>query len=161
MKDNMRSEEFHPDGTYVKASLDDAAKDRIYELMDALNLNNRVPRDDLHTTIMYSRKPCPDAIEMNGTAVPFRAKISDFKIWEDRGSGSNCLVAVVECDPLRNIHEHMHLKYDATYDFPEFIPHITLSYDCGDLQPELPAEDYIVKYTTLSVKPLKPLWTGD
>ena len=67
------------------------------------------------------------------------------------------LVAVVDCDQLKNIHTHMHLKYKATYDFPEYVPHITLSYDCGNNQFVLPVEDYIVKYTTLSVKPLKPL----
>ena len=157
----MRSNELHPDGTYTKVLLDDAAKDRIYELMDALNLSNRVPKEDLHTTIMYSRKPCPNAMEMDGIATPFRGKVSDLKTWENRGTGGNCLVAVIDCDPLRNIHEYMHLKYEATYDFPEYISHITLSYDCGDTLLELPPEDYIVKYTTLSVKPLKPLWTGD
>ncbi len=29
--------------------------------------------------------------------------------------------------------------HDATYDFPEYIPHITLSYDLGDMPlPKLP-----------------------
>lgn len=153
----MRAGELHPDGTYIKASLDDAAKERIYELINELNLDNHVTKDDLHTTVMYSRKPCPAAMEMHGTAIPFRAKISELKTWEDRGTGANCLVAVVDCDQLKNIHTHMHLKYEATYDFPEYVPHITLSYDCGNNQFVLPVEDYIVKYTTLSVKPLKPL----
>jgi 2'-5' RNA ligase len=157
----MRADELHPDGTYAKAVLDNDSKDRIYELMDAIHLTSRVPKEDLHTTIMYSRKPCPKAMEMNGTAIPFRGKISGFNVWEDRGTKQTCLVAVVDCDFLRSVHEYMQKTYDAVYDFPKFIPHITLSYDGGDNKYNMPSDDYIVKYTVLNIKPLRPIKTED
>jgi hypothetical protein len=152
----MRIEELHPDGTYAVANLTDDSKDKIYKLIDILNLKNRVPKDKLHTTVMYSTKPCPTAMEMNGVELSFKGKIIDLKIW-DNDDETKCLVAKLNCYPLENLHKFLQAKYNATYDFPEYIPHITLSYNCGKDFYTLPTyDDYIVEYTTLNIKPIKP-----
>ena len=42
-------------------------------------------------------------------------------------------------------------EYKTTYDFPEYIPHITLTYDAGDFDPssytgDLPEIEYASEY---------------
>jgi len=41
------------------------------------------------------------------------------------------LVAALDSDYLRDKHQTT-LDHGATYDFPEYIPHVTLSYNVGD-----------------------------
>jgi len=49
------------------------------------------------------------------------------------------LVLKVESDWLLKRHDYLMVVHDAIYDYPEYIPHITLSYDIGDMpQPEFP-----------------------
>ena len=38
----------------------------------------------------------------------------------------------LDSSDLRERHEFLMKEHKATYDFPEYIPHITLSYDIGD-----------------------------
>lgn len=44
-----------------------------------------------------------------------------------------CLVIKLESEYLTNRHKELMKNYPSlTYDYPEYIPHITLSYDIGD-----------------------------
>lgn len=43
------------------------------------------------------------------------------------------LVLLIECEELHNRHEFLMKEHDASYDYPTYKPHITLSYDAGEV----------------------------
>ena len=45
----------------------------------------------------------------------------------------NALVLKYECHELSERFDEIISEYDATWEYPSFIPHITLSYNIGDL----------------------------
>ena len=44
------------------------------------------------------------------------------------------LVIKLDCPYLLERHKYLMQKYDLTYDYNEYIPHITLSYDIGEME---------------------------
>ena len=64
--------------------------------------------------------------------LPINAETAGLKIFKQQ-NGKNCLVTVLKSKDLTAHHETIMDKYGATYDFDTYIPHITLSYDIGDL----------------------------
>lgn len=80
----------------------------------------------LHCTVIYSRKPCPDMInDIDRQAV----HLASFLSWEvfTGSDGSDVLVMVLKCPSLVARHKYLMRKHEATYDFPEYHPHITVS----------------------------------
>lgn len=120
-------------GTYAGAHFDDDTKERIKTFMEENEIPNPVPANKLHTTILYSRKHCPDYKPAG--EIDFNGKPIEFVIWEGQ-DGNNCLVLRYECEELVKRHEELMDEHDATYDFDEYNPHITLSYNAGDLDPK-------------------------
>ena len=116
-------------GTYAAAKFNEDTLDRLEELQKFYALPNPVPRDKMHSTILYSR-----------VYVPFKPEdgeilLSDmcrFKIFETQ-SGSRALVLAYDSEYMQFRHD-VGMALGATYDFPEYIPHITLSYDIGSLK---------------------------
>lgn len=59
-------------------------------------------------------------------------KPTDLDIWFGE-SGERCLVLKYDCPELCIRHKYLMETHNATYDFPDFTPHITLSYDMCDV----------------------------
>jgi len=102
-------------GTYSSVLLDQNSKN----LIASLNVQNPVEQDKLHCTIMYSRKPVPDAYTLL-PFLPITAKAKGYAIFGE------CLVLLLESDALHELHKDT-MDMGATYDYSEYIPHITLS----------------------------------
>ena len=60
-------------------------------------------------------------------------QLEKFEIWKTRDTGKNCLVLKYKCPALVKRHKFLMKEHKATFDFDEFIPHITLSYDINDM----------------------------
>jgi hypothetical protein len=155
----MRADDLHADGTYAELVLDDASREKLNALADRLGITNKIDPAEMHTTVIYSRKPCPGAMSLHGTATPYRGVVKGLKTWPTQ-KGTNCLVAEIDATAIDQLHQHMRDQYGATHDYPEFTPHVTLSYDCGDQELTLPPGEHTVGYTTLHVKPLEPKWSA-
>ena len=67
-----------------------------------------------------------DVGEDLGTAEPLK-----FHIFETADK-KRALVVVLKSEYLVNRHKELMTNYNLTYDFDEYIPHITLSYDIGN-----------------------------
>ena len=122
-----------PDGTYVAAVLSKASKKKVKELMINLGLTNRVSSDKMHITIIYSRKYVPE-LEANNNLYPMSASPIGLEVFDMR-NGKRTLVLRIKSNPLTKRHNDIMDKYGTTYDFPEYNPHITLSYDIGEFDP--------------------------
>lgn len=113
-------------GTYVACTYTKETIDALCELQRVYEVPNPVPPEDFHTTIEYSRVYVPFPCE---TGLRFLANHGWLETW-DVSDGTRCLVLRFESDHLQERHE-IGRCLGATYDFPTYKPHITLSYNVG------------------------------
>lgn len=119
-------------GTYVAVKYSAAFSRSLRNQMKQLGVPNIIDIDKIHSTLIYSR------VELNGfkpmggmrltfddnTVIPHTFKTS---------SGKTAFVLKLKPNWYILRHKQIMKEYpEATYDFDEYIPHITVSYDVGD-----------------------------
>lgn len=135
-------------GTYAGLRFSDSSNDAIINLVKLLKLPNPIKKDEIHMTLLYSRKYLPNykplgIIPEDVSGIPF-----EFHVF-DTFDKKRALVLKLDCTWAINRHNELMNTHKASYDYPEYIPHLTLSYDIGDLEiPEfknIPMELQIVR----------------
>lgn len=112
---------------FVGVRLDGPSTHEIMKLTKGID--NRTSLGDVHITVAYSKKPI--ALKALGKLEPpVSVKAKHYSIFKTQ-TGENCLVLEVESQGLIDRHNEIMNDYGASYDFPEYKPHVTLSYDCG------------------------------
>ncbi len=115
-------------GTYAAVKFSDTTLDFLEELQNKLQLFDPVPRDKLHSTICFSR------VKINYMPITEKMPIGTpaaLGVFEH--NNKRALVLILDSSYLNMRHEYA-MILGATYDFPEYKPHITLSYDIGALK---------------------------
>ena len=120
-------------GTYFDINTVESIRDYITE--------NKIPKpvnlSKLHTTLLYSRKFLPDYKAAGKYETPMIGTPTELVVWKTKGDDgsepANCLVMKYECPDLVKRHQELMKTHGATYDYDEYNPHITLSYDIGDM----------------------------
>lgn len=127
-----------PDGSYVAVRYDEESKDALYEFAKNLNLPNLLPKEKYHTTLIYSRKYNPN-IKIDQSLYPLKVKGNELHVFETQ---DNKRAAVMKFDSKELVERHNFLmsEYQLEYDYDEYIPHITLSYDIGDMDLDFSGE---------------------
>ena len=114
-------------GTYVGLSVLYPGNELLYQhcIDNGINVSKPMFDKKLHTTLIYSRKFCPH-IE----AVPTLKHIAQFLSYDVFTSqeGDNVLVMKLNAPSISARHLKLMQQHQATYDYPEYLPHITLSY---------------------------------
>ena len=137
----MKSSEFiiedKQKGTYAAVSFSDDTKNAIKEYIDENDIPNGTPADKFHSTLLYSKRYCPN-YEPQGKLEPmWEGAAGKFHVWEgqpdDDGHKPNCLVMEFNCAKLNARHKELMDEHNATFDFPEYKTHITFSYDIGEM----------------------------
>lgn len=123
--------ELQQKGTYAGVYFDLATVNTLCKYIKDNKIPNAVPPEKLHTTLLYSRRYCPNYKPTGKISPPLIGIPSEFKIWKTQ-NGKNALVLTYECKELVNRHKQLIYKHNATHDHPEYQPHITLSYNVGD-----------------------------
>lgn len=140
-------------GTYVCATFNQAS----VNILANWCYENDVPKPNvtiskLHSTILYSRKNVPNVPSLEILAKQIRVSADHLEIW-DTTSGkfgiSRALILVLHAPEFIKIHEKFIKEKNATHDFPDYTPHITLSYDIG--WKELSAFGKIPKFNLTAV----------
>lgn len=142
-KEEEKKEEL---GTYAGVRFDDDTIKRIKAYAIDNEIPDRLESRKLHTTLLYSKKHLPDYVASGDLDEPLIGKPTGFDVWEsqpdDEGIKSNCLILLYDCSELVKRHKDLMSQHEAEYDFDEYKPHITLSYNIGDLDvSKLNAED--------------------
>ena len=92
--------------------------------------------DKRTTRLLYSRKYCPDYKPAGKLDKPLIGTGSGFEVWDsqadDDGHVAKCLVMCYDCPDLIKRHKELMKEHGASYDFDEYKPHITFSYDIND-----------------------------
>ena len=116
-------------GVYVAVKYKDSAKEQIDNFIKTNNIKNPVRTDSLHSTIIYSTKY--DNIVELGDMMQVPVEIFKFEVWKTQ-DGKSALVGKLFAPDLIKRHLELMSNHDLTYDYPEYKPHITISYDVGD-----------------------------
>lgn len=123
-------------GTYVSVKLDPASSKKLYAFAEKSGITDLVPKSDYHCTLVYSKHGIPEA-EKEDLNLPITAKISGFELFDTKLSETGkCLVARLDSSDLVKAHRMYHTKYPAVYTFPEYKPHVTISYNYDGPLPE-------------------------
>lgn len=112
-------------GIYVAAHYTDETADRLREFQDSLDIPNPSDPDDFHTTIVYSKRRIHWRCE-HDCHWPVTPK--GWAVWKDRDGKKSTLVMLVESPYLRTRFK-LAMDRGASYDFPDYNPHISFSYD--------------------------------
>lgn len=122
------------DGTFAGVHFSDASVQALQAFAEANNIPNPTPSDEYHATLLFSSTPIKDykpwgSYKQALTAIPKYATIF--------GDGDEkALVIVLDAPGLVKRHKYLMSKHpEATWDHDEFIPHVTLSYDAGETDP--------------------------
>lgn len=128
----LKGEDEKQQGTYVAVKFDDDTIKRLESYIKDNDIPNAVKSSKFHTTVIYSRKYCPDLKSKGKMETEWVGKPKKLEIWENGDKTSKCLVLTYDCPELSKRHKQLMTDHKATYDFPDYKPHVTLSYDVGD-----------------------------
>lgn len=117
---------------YVAVKPDNKTVQMIDRLIDRYQIPKPIPSHKFHCTLIYSRKPTLEPVDQIHRI--YKATINKFDIFNTR-DGKRCLVLKLSSTDLQVRHKELMTELDASYDFPTYIPHITMSYDVGDFDP--------------------------
>lgn len=131
-------------GTYAGVRFDPLTVRDLMIMQDMLNLPNRLDPEKFHSTLLFSRKPLPNYVPFGHYPVSPTSDTNQFELKVFKtGSGKNALVLAYDSSFLSNRHKELMKEHGGTWDHPSFIPHITLSYDIGDMNVELGPTSFI------------------
>lgn len=121
-------------GVYVAVTYNQSAQDDLLDFIKEYNIPSTLKAEDFHTTLIYSRKyadikDLEDNME-DSEIVAYPKELHVFETFDKK----RALVIKLDCSYLEERHKYLMKKYNLTYDYDEYIPHITLSYDIGNME---------------------------
>jgi hypothetical protein len=124
------NEKYGSAGTYAAMTFTHTSELNIRKFLVQNDVPNPVPKDKLHVTLLYSRKPMVGYTPTGTLNEPMKVRVIGFDVW-DTQDGKKALVARLDAPKLVIRHKVLMQKYDGTFDFDEYRPHFTMSYDVG------------------------------
>ena len=115
-------------GMYMAVDFTEATQRAITEYAEIAKVPDPVMAPSLHCTLVYSRTKVP--MEPSHDCNYEIAKVKGLELWPV-ADGKNVLVLTLESKYLTNRFNEA-ISLGATYDYDEYKPHITLSYDAGE-----------------------------
>lgn len=137
-------------GTYGQVMFTDATRKKLHEFAKKHDIPNPLEPDEFHTTVIYSREPVKFYKPHNFRSCPITVDRKTFA-WDMFGDTKNTLVLKFESYFL-NWRHYAARALGATYDFPEYIPHVSLSYGAEGFDPKnlpLPTFDLYINQETV------------
>ena len=133
-EDILKEEKQTSKGIYVAVKYNQSAGDDLLDFIKKYNIPSTLKAEDFHTTLISSRK-CADIKELDDDMGDSEivAKPTELHVFETFDK-KRALVIKLDCPYLEERHKYLMQKYDLEYDYDEYIPHITLSYDIGEME---------------------------
>ena len=132
-------------GAYIELKFTKETLRNLQEYFNQNNIPNQIPLEEIHTTLLYSKKGIVDYIPSNKLKDEI-LKPKSLQVWKTQ-EGTNCLVCQLDNLEVSKHHHYLIKYHNASHDYPEYIPHVTFSYDCGNLDAnklELPNFNFII-----------------
>lgn len=122
-------------GVYVAVKPTEQSIIELNLLIQKYDIPNAIDGNKLHSTIVFSRIYADISVNKDNI---YEATIENFRIFKMRG-GDSGLAIQMKSTAIVNRHMYFMKKYNLAYEFDEFIPHITITYnikpdfDCSKL----------------------------
>lgn len=163
--EEITKDKTEPDGTYASVHFNEDTINALNEYIKKNNIPNPAPVGKLHSTLLYSRNYLPEYKPQGKLSPEWEGKFKQFSIFssnpENDRKGS-ILVMEYSCSEQSKRFDELMDAHDATYDFDEYKPHITLSYDLGDFDHEkLPKFEKPLKIVEEKGEDLNLNWEGE
>jgi len=131
-------------GTYAGVRFGPKTKESIIKFIKDNKINNPVDTDELHTTLLYSSKHLPNYKAIGEYDIPMTGTPDGFECWDSHDGSKKILVMKYTCSALYQRHHKLMAEHGASYDFDQYVPHISLSYNfSGDIK-KLPTFDGVI-----------------
>lgn len=138
-------------GTYASLNVSQESASELKNWCEENQIPFTVELDDVHCTIIYSRKAV-DALSKWKIKLPVKVKITSWEIL-GRDETQSCLVGIIDDKRLQNLHNRICKDLGATHDFDEYKAHITISTNfSGSLPKSLP--EFTIIFDRFTVEPL-------
>lgn len=127
-----------PRGTYFGIKPTDETVDSLINFIRQHDVPDPIDREKVHSTVVYSRTFC-SARPLGDIDPPLVGKFAQYNLFPrnvEEDPTPMCLVLEFDCPELTQRHDELVTKYGASHDFPDFKPHLTLTYDAGDFDYE-------------------------
>jgi len=121
-------------GTFVGVKFDQSTIDSLMDWIDSMGLETHEPADELHTTVLLDKEHEFDW-EPQSFESPIEVSPETFSL-DLFGQDKNVLVLKYQCDELADRHSRGMEEHNLSWDFPEYSPHVTLSYDGSNIDIE-------------------------
>lgn len=118
-------------GSYAAVKFDKITIDALKAYQEENNIPSPLGADEMHATVMFSTKYIPD-FEALGPELDWDGDFAGFDMFGD-DDADKALVLKFTCSELQDRFDHIMTEYGASWDYDDFTPHITLSYDAGDV----------------------------
>lgn len=124
-------------GAYIKLTYNYDSLVKLNEYLVEQNIPNKILLDDIHTTLLYTKRQLDEYIPLNKLR-GVKVEPIKFEIWKTY-DGLNCLVLIIDNKELHLLHNYIVKTHNGKHIHEQFIPHITLSYnvdpkfDCNKL----------------------------
>lgn len=118
-------------GIYVYCNYTSLCCSLLKDWVESVGIFSPVNAIDYHSTITYSRKYIPniESVLKNNQPKSWFFKPTRFALLgKDCEKNIKALVLLIEAPQLINLHNEI-IKLGATHDFPDYTPHITLTYN--------------------------------
>lgn len=131
-------------GLFIGLQLSEQDLQNIENFQQGINVPNPVKKEDIHCTLFSTI----DNLDYKST-LQLPLEITDMTLGKIKTqSGVDCLVLYFNNEVLRQYHDSIAEKYHVRPFYPEFIAHITLSYDCGEINiKSIDVNQYISRIT--------------
>lgn len=123
-------------GTFAALRVAQESAERLHNFAEDYGIANIVDERDMHVTLISSRKYLPDFEAYGILGEHLKVEIDKVSVWDTR-SGQKALVVELDSDVLRDRHKEIMDEHEAEYDFDEYKPHVTLSYNIESDAPNL------------------------
>lgn len=134
-------------GSYADLILSKASSAKLYKWAIKNNINYPLDSSTYHTTVAYSRKYIPGLEKLN-PPLPVKAKA----IGWDKFGDNNILVLKLISPTLYTLFNQI-IKMGATYDFENYVPHITIAKNyMGPLPEKIPS--FVLLFDSYNVEAL-------
>ena len=143
---------FYQNGVYISLNLTEQSKKEIRKWQEKyLKYGGNKFNEELHVTLIYSKEKYEKEIESDIYTIPTTV------IGYDKfGDNKECLVAKLKSEELLIKHKTLMDKYGFIYDYDEYQPHVTLSYNAEDIDINaLPLIDFTIELEDETIKSIK------
>ena len=116
-------------GLFIGLELSQKDLENIKIFQETIQLKNPVKPEEIHCTLFATTD---NLNYISSTQLP--TEVESLTLGKIKTqSGVDCLVIYIESEVLKSQHEFIKTNFKVKPFYNQFIPHVTLSYDCGDL----------------------------